>query len=209
MCYSVSTKRAPGLGRPTSCAGKALHLHRPPASPGSAPAPAFARCTQQQAFRSLHALQALPPEARMPHQRWLCVRERPGRHVGALQASAQRGLLAEGCQRLVHANTAHSLQVSWPQAATCIGVKPELHWVTTLRSRAGLHTNQPDSALARAIHRTAPQGLAKPHSASPTWPASSISLPALCKSCPPVPVVWPYVSELSRLIMMQRVGSFY
>ena len=95
----------------TSCAGKAPHLHRPPASPGSAPAPALARCTQQQALRRPHALQALPPEARMPHQRWVCARERPGRHVGALHASAQRGLLAEGCQRLVHANTARSLQV--------------------------------------------------------------------------------------------------
>ena len=95
----------------TSCAGKAPHLHRPPASPGSAPAPALARWTQQQALRRPHALQALPPEARMPHQRWVCARERPGRHVGALHASAQRGLLAEGCQRLVHANTARSLQV--------------------------------------------------------------------------------------------------
>ena len=107
-----SNMEPPGLGRcQTTCASKALHLHRPPASPGSAPAPALARRTQQQAFGSLPALQALPPEARMPHRRWLCARKPPGRHAGALQASAQGGVLAEGCQRLVHANTARSLQV--------------------------------------------------------------------------------------------------
>ena len=101
---SASTHfRALGQARQTSCAGKALHLHRPPASPGAAPAPRLPSRTLQQAFSSLHALQLLPPEARMPGRRSLSARDRPTKHVRALQALAQGGMQAEGCQRLVHA----------------------------------------------------------------------------------------------------------